>query len=889
MGKRYCAASLREALLRVGGVCSGPGIVGGSVCVSFGARDREWGASLPLATYVVWEDGDVLCIASCETGDRPSTAAVFMHPARNPRHVSRAMDALLARPGDATAWERLFLSYDGGWYVASDILAQLEGSLLCGGETSTGSISAVMLQAARWLVRGLPLAGPDDGERMRPTGATVREWAALLREALAPLLQDVAYDGVFDYIEELTEDLEIWVPSLGAVFSCWESRGVSLDTYLFGSLYEQLKGRRERKDRGAYYTPRPLAEDTSRRCVEGHVVARANARTGRPYASIDAAVAFEDESWLAAARSSVASLSILDPSCGTGHFLEACLDALDVISTASGGGVCKGGYRTQVMGVDIDKGAVWVARMRLAIRALRRGDDVNGDGGIRVCWGDALLGKDSDAGSAAPPIDWPQLLKSCGVGAVSLIIGNPPYGKVKNLPIPPAEKAVIASRYARAFPSYRGNVDLYKLFLMRALSLADDDTSISFVIPVTFWGDKESQHLRRELLSRGCRYLAFLGLADSELFFGAGTHYELSVFCSGTPAPDGRIAYIAPDGNAALHIAKGDESFRLRHETVVAWSSLWRVPRFVNLAVELEILERAARFEPLESFLSSRVGVIDESLGRAHLTSRETEMLAFSSTHIKDWYVDLSPTPSPKRWVAGWHKLSSRMVRGPEGNPMTLDDFLKSDDAVVGRQMAHRGEVKKLHFALHPGRVVPTNGVRIVYPLKGMRSRLLCALLNSSTYNWYFSLFSHTYNVKPYELGELPAIPFSSEATRVVETLVDYAHILCAAAAAGLRGGTGTSIHVATLLDALVFEALCQERELAGMLSPYLLPLDCRSWLRAFWSEGGCLGTRVTGPFDALCAVLARIGSDVTIIRRLGELRAHPWAQVCLRVPSLEE
>jgi hypothetical protein len=96
------------------------------------------------------------------------------------------MDTLLARPGDATAWERLFLSYDGGWYVASDILAQLEGSLLCGGKTSTGSIAAVMLQAARWLVRGLPLADPGDGERMRPTGATVREWASLLREALAP-------------------------------------------------------------------------------------------------------------------------------------------------------------------------------------------------------------------------------------------------------------------------------------------------------------------------------------------------------------------------------------------------------------------------------------------------------------------------------------------------------------------------------------------------------------------------------------------------------------------------------------------------------------------------------------------------------------------------------
>jgi hypothetical protein len=140
-----------------------------------------------------------------------------------------------------------------------------------------------------------------------------------------------------------------------------------------------------------------------------------------------------------------------------------------------------------------------------------------------------------------------------------------------------------------------------------------------------------------------------------------------------------------------------------------------------------------------------------------------------------------------------------------------------------------------------------------------------------------------------YELGELPAIPFSTEATRVVETLVDYAHILCAAAAGGLKGGTGTSIHVATLLDALVFEALCQERELAGMLSPYLLSLDCRPWLRAFWSEGGCPGKRVTGPFDALCAVLARIGADDAVIRRLGELRAHPWAQVCLRVPSPEE
>jgi hypothetical protein len=257
------------------------------------------------------------------------------------------------------------------------------------------------------------------------------------------------------------------------------------------------------------------------------------------------------------------------------------------------------------------------------------------------------------------------------------------------------------------------------------------------------------------------------------------------------------------------------------------------------------------------------VGFIDETLGKDNLVSYPTGMMAISSTHIKDWHIDLGSRPTPKRWVEGWESLSVRPVQRPDGSFAPLGELVTSMEAVVGRQMAHRGESRKLHFACFSGGAVPTNGVRIVYATGDVPAKVLCAMLNSTCYNWLFSLFSHTYNVKPYELGELPAvIPGRSEAY-ALGALVDMAHRIAGRERQGSASlAAGQASAVSLLIDATIFEMWSAEatgRQLPDLFCRYLS--------------------------DAGGDVLGRIISDCGVSARIAELYCHPWAGFCLPAP----
>ncbi len=897
MQQVFTQESLARSLAKKGFTRNGCCYTKGDVRVVMLGNEEEAPCHVPaFGTYFVGVHTGMLVCGGRGRGGRHCRAVVYNRGQDNPAPVTRALRDVFDDPADTVAWQRLFAGYDGGWYVASDILRFLS-SFRGTGETALGipTQNAVMLIVASGVLHCNGMHGTGPSAPFLPACAHEGCIDALREavcsgsgeyEGLHPLCAPGGVDaGVF---QGDSADGALGILSL---LESWDALGIPIDTYVFGTIFEQLQAVDHRKGNGIFYTPRALAVDTAMRCVQAHTLFRANAIAGEAYPTFEQACEAGSVRWRHAALESLEELAILDPACGSGHFLEACACAVgDVARKLGGAPPSVASLLHHVHGVDIDERAVWAAWLRLELWAAcsgRRKAPGSYALEVRIRCGDAVLAPIIGIGAEeGESFAWQVFLRDAGVENFDIIIGNPPYGKVKNLPISATEKASLSKRYKNAFPSYRGNIDLYKLFVLRALSLAGRETIISFVVPSTMWGDRDSYDIRQKLLARECFYLAFLGLEDSRLFFGAGMHYEVSVFACSAAARGHPVEYIAPDGQAALHIALGGVGHLLPLGAVMGRSALLRIPRYVDPEHEAGILFALDAFERLGGHISSRVGVIDETLGQDHLVSYPTEMMAFSSTHIKDWHVDLAPHPTPKRWVCGWGALSRRPVRLSNGSSATVGEFIWDSHAVVGRQMAHRGERKKLHFALHPGGAVPTNGVRIVYATGRLSPRMLCALLNSTCYNWLFSLFSHTYNVKPYELGELPAVAFSREAARVIETLVDYAHFIAALSFENAAHEYSRHADIVSLLiDAAIFEAWCpggNMPSLPELMQDMVLEIGGPNHGGV---RNGAVGAIPHSSWGTICGVLGRIMEDRGTIVRIGELYRHPWARFCLPHP----
>jgi len=198
--------------------------------------------------------------------------------------------------------------------------------------------------------------------------------------------------------------------------------------------------------------------------------------------------------------------------------------------------------------------------------------------------------------------------------------------------------------------------------------------------------------------------------------------------------------------------------------------------------------------------------------------------------------------------------------------------------------MANRAERKKLHFTLHYGNEVLTNGVRVIIPSEQYASCMpqLLALLNSSVHNWYFSLFSHTYNVKPYEIESLP-LPSKEVLAHIDEKMVSYAMAL----EWSRRHGAACDAHSQRflhILDLGISEIFFWDRLVAdGVVSAHDECLLCAA-AGILESVGGVKDvlTSLDSPsghtvVEAVLGSCEALFCSPDVIRRTQDLSVHPW------------
>jgi len=227
-------------------------------------------------------------------------------------------------------------------------------------------------------------------------------------------------------------------------------------------------------------------------------------------------------------RNWLLSLTILDPACGSGAFLNQALDFLiaehrkidDLRAQLFGSGLVFSDITTDILekniyGVDLNEESVEIAKLSLWLRTAQKGRKLNKLNNNIKC-GNSLIDDSEIVGEKA--FNWqnefPEIFAK---GGFDVVIGNPPYVRVQN--ISKTDLEFIEKKYCTA----TGKFDLYVLFNELSISLIKESGLICFIQPHRFITSDFGKGLRSFIQERKVltQYISF---TDIDIFEGATTY-----------------------------------------------------------------------------------------------------------------------------------------------------------------------------------------------------------------------------------------------------------------------------------------------------------------------------------------------------------------------------
>lgn len=207
-------------------------------------------------------------------------------------------------------------------------------------------------------------------------------------------------------------------------------------------------------------------------------------------------------------------LTILDPACGSGAFLNAALQFLmsehslidEMQAKVTGDAIVFQGIENSILennlyGVDINEESVEIAQLALWLRTAKPRRKLSTLNKNIKC-GNSLISDPAVAGDKA--FDWqkefPQVFEK---GGFDVVIGNPPYGASFNQ----TEKKYITNTYK----SYRYKFESYIYFIEKALALVKENGIIEFITPQLWLSLDEACNIRDIVLQNNLQTIRFYG------------------------------------------------------------------------------------------------------------------------------------------------------------------------------------------------------------------------------------------------------------------------------------------------------------------------------------------------------------------------------------------
>lgn len=203
-------------------------------------------------------------------------------------------------------------------------------------------------------------------------------------------------------------------------------------------------------------------------------------------------------------RNWLLQITICDPACGSGAFLNQALDFLikehryidELQAKLFGDSLILSDIENSILennlfGVDLNEESVEIAKLSLWLRTaqpMRKLNDLNSN----IKCGNSLIDDPRFEGEKAFNwnVEFPQILKK---GGFDMVIGNPPYGIL-------IDKG-IQNYYNEHFPLTKYKINLYVLFIERMLQIFNKGT-IHFIIPKSLLFNSYYEAIRKQLITK---------------------------------------------------------------------------------------------------------------------------------------------------------------------------------------------------------------------------------------------------------------------------------------------------------------------------------------------------------------------------------------------------
>lgn len=232
-------------------------------------------------------------------------------------------------------------------------------------------------------------------------------------------------------------------------------------------------------------------------------------------------------------------ITICDPACGSGAFLNAALQFLmnehrlidEMEAKVTGASIVFQDVENSILennlfGVDINDESVEIAQLALWLRTAKPHRKLNTLNQNIKC-GNSLISDPAIAGDKA--FNWQeQFPKVFEKGGFDVVIGNPPYVHL--------ESVIETSNQLEkvGFSTYNKRGDLYCLFVEKAFQLAKQNGLISYIMPNKWLQAGYGKELRSFFL--GKRLEKLIDFGDIQIFEGATTYPCIFVGRNSEPA-----------------------------------------------------------------------------------------------------------------------------------------------------------------------------------------------------------------------------------------------------------------------------------------------------------------------------------------------------------------